>query len=87
MCCYYLEPDKETSELQVSLAEVLYDVRSIMADPKGHTDQELATLYDQIVSNLERAWEITGGSEGELVAMALLVAQAASRQSTKRTWL
>ncbi|MFQ5937393.1 MAG: hypothetical protein ACE5LB_13400 [Acidiferrobacterales bacterium] len=87
MCCFYLEPDKETPELQVCLAEVLYDVSSIVTDPDAHSKEEVATLYDHIASNLERAWEITGGSEGELDSMALLVAEAASRQSTKRPWL
>lgn len=87
MCCFYLEPDEETSELQVCLAEVLYDVSSLVADRDTHTKEELATLYGHISSNLERAWELTGGSEGELDSMALLVAEVASRQSTKRAWL
>jgi hypothetical protein len=87
MCCFYVEPDQQTSELQVCLAEVLYDVSSIVADRDHHTKQELATLYNHITSNLERAWEITGGSEGELDSMAFLVAETASRQSTKTPWL
>jgi hypothetical protein len=87
MCCFYVEPDQETPELQVCLAEVLYDVSSIVADRDHHTKQELATLYNHITCNLERAWEITGGSEGELDSMALVVAERASRQSTKRPWL
>ncbi|MDH3673365.1 MAG: hypothetical protein OES46_19770 [Gammaproteobacteria bacterium] len=85
--CFYLEPDNETPELQLCLAEVLYDVSSIATDPEGHTKEERATLYDHIAANLERAWELSGGSEGELDSMALLVAEAASRQATMRTWL
>ncbi len=53
----------EASELQVCIAEALYDVDSIVADPGAYTKEELAALRSQIVSNLERAWEITGGSE------------------------
>lgn len=87
MCCFYLEPDEETSELQVCLAEVLYDVSSIVTHRDVHTKEELATLYSHISSNLERAWELTGAPEGELDSMAYLVAEIASRQSTKRPWL
>ena len=53
-------------ELQVCIAEVLYDVDSIVADPGAYTKDELASLHSQIVSNLERAWELLGGSEDQL---------------------
>jgi hypothetical protein len=43
-------------ELQVCPAGALYDVDSIVADPETYTKEELATLYGQIVSNLERVW-------------------------------
>ncbi len=49
------------------IAEALYDVDSIVADPGAYTKDELATLYSQIVSNLEQAWEIAGGSEDQLM--------------------
>ncbi len=52
-------------ELQVCIAEAFYDVDSIVADPGAYTKEELATLHSQIVSNLERAWELSGGSEDE----------------------
>ncbi len=58
-------------ELQVSIAEALYDVDSIVADPEAYTREELATLHSQIVSNLERAWELSGGSEDQLDGMML----------------
>ncbi len=45
-------------ELQVCVAEALYDVDSIVADPEAYTKDELATLHSQILSNLEQAWEI-----------------------------
>lgn len=44
-------------ELQICIAEALYDVDSIVAAPGTYTKEELATLHSQIVSNLEQAWE------------------------------
>ncbi len=62
---FYLKPanDDLISELQVCIAEALYDVDSIVADPEAYTKEELAALCSQIVSNLEQAWELSGGSE------------------------
>ena len=56
---FYLTPEQDNSnqELQVCIAEALYDVDSIVADPGAYTREELATLHSQIVSNLEQAWE------------------------------
>ncbi len=61
-------PNKTTfnQELQVCIAEALYDVDSIVADPEAYTKDELAALHSQILSNLEQAWEIVGGSEDQL---------------------
>ncbi len=61
---YYLTPKQDdfNQELQVGIAEALYDVDSIVADPEAYTKEELTTLHSQILSNLEQAWEITGGS-------------------------
>ncbi len=65
---FYLTPKQDdfNQELQVCIAEALYDVDSIVVDPGAYTKEELATLHSQIVSNLERAWEITGGMEDQL---------------------
>ncbi len=64
---FYLTPKQDDfnkiPELQICIAGALYDVDSIVADPGAYTKEELAALRSQIVSNLERAWEITGGSE------------------------
>ncbi len=60
--------DDFNQELQVCIAEALYDVDSIVADPGAYTKEELASLHSQILSNLEWAWEITGRSEDELTA-------------------
>ncbi len=77
--CYYLTPNQDDfnkiPELQVCIAEALYDVDSIVADPGAYTKEQLATLHSQIVSNLERAWEITGGGEDELTAVMVQISQ------------
>ncbi len=46
-------------ELQACIAEALYDVDSIVAD----ADPGAYTKHSQILSNLEQAWELSGGSE------------------------
>ena len=70
MPCFYLTPKQDDSnqELQVCIAETLYDVDSIVADPEAYTKEQLATLHSQIVSNLEWAWELSGGSEDQLLS-------------------
>ncbi len=62
MPCFYLTPEQDDfnkiPELQVYLAEALYDVDSIVADPEAYTKEELTALHSQILSNLEQAWEL-----------------------------
>ncbi len=57
---FYLTPEQDDfnkiPELQVCIAEALYDVDSIVADRGAYTKEELAALHSQIVSNLEQAW-------------------------------
>ncbi len=63
----YLTPDfNQIPQLQICIAEALYDVDSIVVDPGAYTKEQLATLHSQIVSNLEQAWELLGGSEDQL---------------------
>ncbi len=66
---FYLTPEEDDfnkiPELQICIAEALYDVDSIVADPGAYAKEELATLHSQIVSNLERAWELLGGGENQ----------------------
>ncbi len=69
------EQDNFNQELQVCIAEALYDVDSIVVDPKAYTKEELATLHNQIVSNLEWAWELTGGSEDQLLSTMMQISQ------------
>ncbi len=62
---FYLIPEQDdfNQERQACIAEALYDVDSIVADPEAYTKDELAALRSQILSNLEQAWELLGGSE------------------------
>ncbi len=73
------EQDDFNQELQVCIAEALYDVDSIVADPGAYTKEELATLHSQIVSNLEWVWEISGGSEDQLTATMMQISQVVAR--------
>ncbi len=88
MPCFYLTPKQddfnEIPELQACIAEALYDVDSIVADPGAYTKEQLATLHSQIVSNLERAWELTGGSEDQLTGTMMQISQVAARQFNKQ---
>ncbi len=58
---FYLTPKQDDynkiPELQICIAEALYDVDSIVADPEAYTKEGLASLHSQILSNLEQAWE------------------------------
>jgi hypothetical protein len=65
---FYLTPKQDdfNQERQVCIAEALYDVDSIVADPEAYTKEELASLHGQVMSNLEQAWELLGGSEDQL---------------------
>ncbi len=81
---FYLTPEQDDfnkiPELQVCIAEALYDVDSIVADPGAYTREELAALHSQIVSNLERAWEISGGSEDQLTGTMVQISQVVAKQ-------
>ncbi len=82
---FYLTPKQDDfnkiPELQVCIAEALYDVDSIVADPEAYTKEQLALLHSQIVSNfLKRAWEISGGSEDQLTATMIQISQVVARE-------
>ncbi len=85
---FYLTPEQDDfnkiPELQACIAEALYDVDSIVADPEAYTKEELTTLHSQIVSNLERAWEIVGGSEDQLTGTMMQISQVVARQFNKQ---
>ena len=79
---FYLTPKQDdfNQELQACIAEALYDVDSIVADPGAYTREELASLHNQVVSNLEWAWELLGGSEDQLTATMMQISQVVAKQ-------
>ncbi len=76
---YCPKQDDFNQELQICIAEALYDVDSIVADPGAYTREELASLHSQILSNLEQAWELTGGSEDQLTGTMMQISQVVAR--------
>ncbi len=53
---------------------------TIVADPGAYTKEELASLHSQIVSNLEWAWELLGGSEDQLTGTMIQISQVVGKQ-------
>ncbi len=88
MPCFYLTPKQDDfnkiPELQVCIAEALYDVDSILADPGAYAKEELTALRSQILSNLEQAWELLGGSEDQLLSTMMQISQVVARQFNKQ---
>ncbi len=85
---YYLTPEQDDfnkiPELQACIAEALYDVDSIVANPEAYTKEELTALHGQVLSNLEQAWELLGGSEEQLLSTMMQIAQVVARQFNKQ---
>ncbi len=44
----------------------------------------LATLHSQVLSNLEQAWELLGGSEDQLTGMMMQISQVVAEQLKMR---
>ncbi len=65
---------------RVRLAEALYDAEAVLSNPSAFKAEEITTLRDQITSNLERAWELTGGTEDELTGMMVQISQVVATQ-------
>ncbi len=84
MPCFYLTPKQDEynqiPELQVCIAEALYDPEAVLSNPSAFKAKEIRTLRDQITSNLERAWEITGRSGDELTGVMLQISQVVATQ-------
>ncbi len=85
---FYLTPQQDDfnkiPELQVCVAEALYDVDSIVADPGVYTKEELVALHSQIMSNLEQAWELSGGSEDQLTGTMMQISHVVAQQFNKQ---
>ncbi len=81
---YYLNLEKDDfnqiPELQVCIAEALYDAEAILFNPSAFKAEEIRTLRYQITSNLERAWEITGMSEDQLLSTIVQISQVVAKQ-------
>ncbi len=81
---FYLNPKQDDldkiPDLQVCIAEALYDAEAVLSNPSAFKAEEIRTLRDQITSNLERAWEITGRSEDELTGVMVQISQVMARE-------
>ncbi len=53
-------------------------------DPEAYTKDELAALRSQIVSNLEQAWELLGGSEDQLLSTMIQISHVVAQQFNKQ---
>ena len=84
MPCFYLNPKQnefnQSPELQICIAEALYDIESILSNPGALPMKEIRILHDQIVSNLGRAWEATGGTEDQLTGTMVQISQVVARE-------
>ena len=84
MPCFYLNPKlddfDQIPELQVCIAEALYDAEAVPSNPSAFKAEEMRTLRDEITFNLERAWEITGRSEDELTGTMVQISQVVAKQ-------
>ncbi len=72
------------NQIQVCIAEALYDTDSVVADPEAYTKEELASLRSQILSNLEQAWELLGGSEEQLLSTMMQISHVVAQQFNKQ---
>ncbi len=84
MSHFYLTPKQgeidKIPALQVCIAEALYDAEAVLSNPRVVKAEEIRTLRDQITSNLERAWEITGRSEDELTWVMVQISQVVAKR-------
>jgi len=58
----------------------VYDAEAVLSNPSAFKAEEIRTLWDQITSNLERAWEITGRTEDELTGVMVQISQMVAKQ-------
>ncbi len=84
--CLTLKQDdfNQLPELQVCIAEALYDAEAVLSNPSAFKAEEIRTLRDQITSNRERAWEITGGTEDQLTGTMVQISRVVSKQHSDK---
>ena len=82
MPCFYLTPEQDDSnqKLQICIAEALYDVDSIVADPEAYTKEQLASLHSQT----ESLRLPDGGMHCEMLAGISYARSCKVRQNTQR---
>ncbi len=56
----------------------------VLSNPSAFKAEEIRTLRDQITSNLERAWELTGGTEDQLTGTMVQISQVVAKQLSDR---
>ena len=56
----------------------------LVNEPEAYTKEELAALHSQVLSNLEQAWELLGGSEDQLLSTMMQISQVVARQFNKQ---
>ncbi len=66
-------------ELQVCIAEALYDAEVVLSKPSAFKAEDIRTLRDQIISAVERAWEITGRSEDGLTGVMVQISAVVAK--------
>ncbi len=76
--------DDRQSTASIRIAEALYDAEAVLSNPAAFKAEEIRTLRDQITSNLERAWEISGGSEDQLTGTMVQISQVVAKQLSDR---
>jgi len=85
---FYLTPKQDDynqiPELQACIAEALYDAEAVLSNPAAFKAEEIRTLRDQITSNLERAWEISGGTEDQLTETMVQISQVVAKQLSEK---
>ncbi len=81
-------PNKTTSTKSPNSRSVSpnskYDAEAVLSNPSAFKVEEIRTLRDQITSNLERAWELTGRSEDELTGVMVQISQVVAKQLSDR---
>ncbi len=84
MPCFHLtvkqDDYNQIPELQVCVAKALYDAEAVLSNPSAFKAEEIRTLRDQITSNLERAWEISSGTEDQLTGTMMQISQVVARE-------
>ncbi len=68
------------SVIAIKCQSVSNCAEAILSNPAAFKAEEIRTLRDQIASNLERAWEITGRSEDELTGVMVQINQVVAKQ-------